>query len=86
MLKILLKILLLDISQNGSILTAVDRCIQSSMGDARDAMLNAAIDMLSAYGGTLPVAQRMGQLASAYQTRLMPVFILAMLKYVSQKQ
>ena len=53
------------------------------MGDARDAMLNAAIDMLSAYGGTLPAAQRMGQLACAYQTRLMPAFILAMLKYVS---
>ena len=56
------------------------------MGDARDAMLNAAIDMLSAYGGTLPAAQRMGQLACAYQTRLMPAFILAMLKYVSHKQ
>ena len=55
------------------------------MGDARDAMLNAAIDMLSAYGGTLPAAQRMGQLACAYQTRVMPAFILAMLKYVSCK-
>ncbi len=53
------------------------------MGDARDAMINAAVDMLSAYGSTLPAAQRMGQLACAYQTRLMPLYILAMLKYVS---
>ena len=56
------------------------------MGDARDAMINAAVDMLSAYGSTLPAAQRMGQLACAYQTRLMPLYILAMLKYVSTLQ
>ena len=53
------------------------------MSDARDAMLNAAIDMLSAYGATMSASQRLGQLACAYQLRLMPVFILALLKYVS---
>lgn len=47
-------------------------------------MLNAAIDMLSAYGSTLSAAQKLGQLPCAYQLRFMPALILALLKYVSR--
>ena len=54
-----------------------------SMGDARDAMLNAAIDMLGAYGHTLTASQRMGQLPCPYSLRLMPLYILALTKSVS---
>jgi hypothetical protein len=34
--------------------TGADRSVAASMPDAREAMLNAAVDSLSAFGSTLP--------------------------------
>ncbi|CAH1794179.1 unnamed protein product, partial [Owenia fusiformis] len=59
----------------------VDRCIGSSMQDAREAMKNAAIDLLSAFSNTLPSGQRMGALNCPFSLRLMPLYISALLKY-----
>ena len=65
------------------IISAVDRCITSSMSDAREAIVNAAIDVLNAYGNTLTAAQRMGSLCINDTLRLMPLYCLALLKSVS---
>ena len=46
-------------------------------------MINASIDMLGAYGQTLAASQRVGQLPTCFTLRLMPLYCLAMLKYVS---
>ncbi|ELU09049.1 hypothetical protein CAPTEDRAFT_176588 [Capitella teleta] len=61
---------------------AVDKSLTQSMGDARDAMINAAVDMISAYGQILASSQRMGQLPCPYSLRLMPMYILALTKSV----
>ena len=53
------------------------------MSDAREAMINVALDLLKAYGTTMSSAQRVGQLPLMYSVRCIPLFILAMLKYVS---
>ena len=52
------------------------------MSDARDALVNSAIDMLQAYGNTLTQSQRMGQVPAPWTLRLMPLYVLAMLKSV----
>jgi len=61
----------------------VDRSVTSSMSDAREALINAAIDSLTAFGSTLPSSQRIGGLSIAFNLRLLPAFVLAMLKFVS---
>lgn len=63
--------------------SAVDKSLSVSMGDARDALVNSCIDMLTAYGNTLTSSQRMGQLPCPYTLRLMPLYLLALLKFVS---
>lgn len=65
-----------------SCLSAVDKSLSASLGDAREAMINAAVDMLSAYGSCLSAGQRLGQLPCLYQLRLVPLYVLAMLKSV----
>ena len=63
---------------------AVDKSLSSSLSDAREALINAAVDMLSAYRATLSsAAQYPGQLLSSYQLRLIPLYALALLKSVS---
>ena len=62
---------------------AVDKSLTQSMQDARDALVNSCVDMLSAYGNTLTSSQRMGQLPCPYSLRLMPLYVLSLLKYVS---
>lgn len=59
---------------------AVDRSVTSSLTDAREAMINAAVDSLSAYGNTIPASQRIGAVPSPFSIRLLPTFVLAMLK------
>lgn len=63
---------------------AVDRSIQSSLTDARDAFINATIDILSAYrlAQNLPT-QSSGQLQAPKNLALLPLYILALLKNVS---
>ena len=53
------------------------------MSDAREAIVNAAIDVLNAYGATLTSAQRVGSLCINDSLRLMPLYCLALLKSVS---
>ena len=62
--------------------SAVDRSHQSSLSDARDAFINVAIDVLTAY----KLVQSSGgptSLLTPSNLQLLPVFILALLKYVS---
>ncbi|XP_034033847.1 protein transport protein Sec24A isoform X2 [Thalassophryne amazonica] len=58
---------------------AVDRSVTTSLGDARDAMTNAAIDSLASYRQSVLTIQQPGLLAPAC-LRLFPLYILALLK------
>ncbi|XP_060042257.1 protein transport protein Sec24B isoform X3 [Erinaceus europaeus] len=58
---------------------AVDRSISSSLSDARDALVNAVVDSLSAYGSTVPHLQHSGLMAPT-SLRLFPLYVLALLK------
>ncbi|XP_077080995.1 protein transport protein Sec24A isoform X1 [Siphateles boraxobius] len=59
---------------------AVDRSVTASLGDARDALINAAIDSLSSYRSSVLSVQQPGLLAPAC-LRLLPLYILALLKH-----
>ncbi|KAK9406555.1 protein transport protein Sec24A [Crotalus adamanteus] len=58
---------------------AVDRSVSASLNDARDALVNAVIDSLSAYRSSVLTIQQPGLMAPA-SLRLFPLFILALLK------
>lgn len=60
---------------------AVDRSQQSSLSDARDALINVAIDVLSAYKLSQSVAS--GGLLAPASLKLLPLHIIALLKCVS---
>ena len=72
---------LVDIIRLASFIAAVDRCLQSSIGDARDALVNVCVDVLTAYkaaqGSTGP------GLHAPTNLRLLPLYIAALLKSVS---
>ncbi|XP_068147160.1 protein transport protein Sec24A [Drosophila tropicalis] len=61
---------------------AVDRSIASNLSDARDAFINATIDVFNAFkiAQNLPSGQS-GQLIAPRSLALMPMYILAMLKH-----
>ncbi|XP_011609656.2 protein transport protein Sec24A isoform X2 [Takifugu rubripes] len=61
---------------------AVDRSVTSSLGDARDALTNAAIDSLTSYRQNVLTIQQPGLLSPAC-LRLFPLFVLALLKQKS---
>lgn len=62
---------------------AVDRSLQSSLTDARDAFINASVDVFSAFR----VAQNMpsggGQLIAPKNLALLPLYMMALLKHVA---
>ncbi|XP_046466052.1 protein transport protein Sec24A isoform X1 [Neodiprion pinetum] len=60
---------------------AVDRSQQSSLSDARDALINVAIDALSAYKVCQSVAS--GSLLAPGNLKLLPLYIIALLKYIA---
>lgn len=60
----------------------MDRSVSSSLSDAREALINAAMDALASFGNTIPPAQRIGSLPICYTLRMIPTFILALLKSV----
>ncbi|CAG5122017.1 unnamed protein product [Candidula unifasciata] len=62
---------------------AVDKSLNSSITDARDAMMNASLDALVSFSQQIPASQRVGAFLAPYSLRLVPVFILAMLKHVA---
>ncbi|XP_026089897.1 protein transport protein Sec24A isoform X2 [Carassius auratus] len=59
---------------------AVDRSVTASLSDARDALINAAIDSLSSFRSSVLTVQQPGLLAPAC-LRLLPLYILALLKH-----
>ncbi|XP_037658103.1 protein transport protein Sec24A isoform X1 [Choloepus didactylus] len=61
---------------------AVDRCVTASLSDARDALVNAVIDTLSAYRSLVLSNQQPG-LMVPFSLRLFPLFVLALLKQKS---
>jgi len=61
----------------------VDRSINTAVSDAREALVNACVDALGAYGATLGNQQRMGAVPSPYSLRLLPLYVSAMLKHPS---
>ncbi|XP_030224960.1 protein transport protein Sec24B isoform X1 [Gadus morhua] len=58
---------------------AIDRSVSSSLGDARDALLNAVVDGLGVYRNTVSTLQQHGLIAPD-NLRLFPLYILALLK------
>ena len=60
----------------------MDRSVNSAISDARDAMINAPVDTLKAYATQIPASQRMGAVVAPHSLRLMPMYMLAMLKSV----
>lgn len=58
---------------------AVDRSVSSSLGDARDALVNAVIDSLSSYRSAVLSVQQPG-LIVPFSMRLFPLYVLALLK------
>ncbi|XP_028816465.1 protein transport protein Sec24B isoform X2 [Denticeps clupeoides] len=58
---------------------AIDRCVTSSVSDARDALVNAVVDSLAAYRNNGSNLQPAGLIAPAAM-RLFPLYILALLK------
>ncbi|XP_045684673.1 protein transport protein Sec24A isoform X2 [Phyllostomus hastatus] len=61
---------------------AVDRSVTASLSDARDALVNAVIDSLSAYRSSVLSGHQPG-LMVPFSLRLFPLFVLALLKQKS---
>ncbi|CAH2107646.1 unnamed protein product [Euphydryas editha] len=61
---------------------AVDRCATASMSEAKEALINAAVDVLSAHrlAQNLPVGASSASLHAPLTLRLLPLYILALLK------
>lgn len=60
---------------------AVDRSLKASITEAREALINSVIDMLATYK-LISSAQSSGCLLSSQATKLMPLYVLALLKHV----
>uniref|UniRef100_A0A7M4EE43 SEC24 homolog B, COPII coat complex component n=1 Tax=Crocodylus porosus TaxID=8502 RepID=A0A7M4EE43_CROPO len=58
---------------------AVDRSVSSSLSDARDALVNAVVDSLSAYMSTVSNLQQ-STLIAPNSLKLFPLYVLALLK------
>ncbi|XP_014640084.1 PREDICTED: protein transport protein Sec24B isoform X5 [Ceratotherium simum simum] len=58
---------------------AVDRSVSSSLSDARDALVNAVVDSLSAYGSAVSSLQHSALIAPS-SLKLFPLYVLALLK------
>lgn len=60
----------------------MDRCHQSSLSDAREAFVNVVADMLSAFKLTQSYNSSTSLMAPG-SLKLLPLYILALLKHVS---
>ncbi|CAG9761926.1 unnamed protein product [Ceutorhynchus assimilis] len=60
---------------------AVDRSMQSSLSDAREAFINAAVDQLTAYKFSLNMGNSTNGLLAPECLKLLPLFIAAILKH-----
>ncbi|KAH9629200.1 hypothetical protein HF086_009590 [Spodoptera exigua] len=61
---------------------AVDRCMSASMSEAREAVMNVAVDALSAFrlAQNLPAGAHSSALHAPHSLRLLPLYLLALLK------
>ena len=64
---------------------AVDRCLTSSLSDARDALVNATADAFNAYRAGLSHPGH-GTLNAPPAMQLLPLLILAVMKSVSEQR
>ncbi|XP_067136282.1 protein transport protein Sec24A [Centruroides vittatus] len=62
---------------------AVDRSLSSSISDAKEALINACIDLLNSFKITLSSGQTAGTLMTPFSARLMPLYVLGLLKHVA---
>ena len=62
---------------------AVDRSLSSSITDARDALINACVEVITSYKATL--GSNVPGLVVPGNLRLMPLYVAALLKSVSFK-
>ncbi|CAG9822963.1 unnamed protein product [Phaedon cochleariae] len=62
---------------------AVDRSMQSSLSDAREAFINVAIDILSCYKITLNMGSPVAGLMAPNSLKLLPLYISALLKHTA---
>nr|XP_023013685.1 protein transport protein Sec24A [Leptinotarsa decemlineata] len=60
---------------------AVDRSMQSSLSDAREAFINVAIDILTSYKISLNMASSVSGLLAPNCLKLLPLYISALLKH-----
>lgn len=65
---------------------ASDRTLMSSLGDAREALMNACIDCMKSYKVDVVNQKHNLALLSPFQLRLLPVYILAMMKNVRNEE
>lgn len=74
-----------DVQAVATLLTkmAVDRTLSSSLGDAREALMNACIDALSVYRTSVANQPQSSGLLAPYSLRLLPLFILAIMKHTA---
>lgn len=63
---------------------AVDRSISSNIADAREAFINATVDILSAFKLAQNLPSGQGGLIAPRNLALLPLYILALLKHVSR--
>lgn len=61
---------------------AVDKSL-TSLSDARDAMINAVVDMLSSYASSVVGSKQPNTVACPDSLRLMPLFVLGLIKFTA---
>ncbi|KAK3696689.1 hypothetical protein QZH41_013042 [Actinostola sp. cb2023] len=62
---------------------AVDRTLSSSLGDAREALMNACVDSMTVYRQHIANQPQSSQLLVPYSLRLLPLYVLALMKNVA---
>lgn len=62
---------------------AVDRSLTSSLSDARDAFINATVDIFSAFKIAQNLPQNSGSIVAPENLSLLPLYILALLKHAA---
>jgi hypothetical protein len=64
---------------------SVERALSSKLEDARDAVTNKVVDILTAYKNSMTGGGGGGQLAIADNMKMLPVLSLGLLKHVSSE-
>ncbi|XP_058458609.1 protein transport protein Sec24A isoform X2 [Malaya genurostris] len=62
---------------------AVDRSLSSSLSDARDAFINATVDIFSAFKIAQNLPQNSGAIVAPENLSLLPLYILALMKHAA---